>query len=123
MADYFIDQSAEIRFVSCNYSGEKDFDYSLKDYYREYMKSYSNKKMLIKKHNLKPMSEAIYLKELERIESQFKVIENYFYSITKEQEEKEQKEYMKQVRLSKIKDNYNKVQNISIRDRFEGTYY
>lgn len=123
MADYFIDQSAEIRFVSCNYSSEKDFDYSLKDYYREYMKSYSNKKMLIKKHNLKPMSEAIYLKELERIESQFKVIENYFYSITKEQEEKEQKEYMKQVRLSKIKDNYNKVQNISIRDRFEGTYY
>lgn len=39
IADYFIDQSAEIRFVSCNYSGEKDFDYSLKDYYREYMKS------------------------------------------------------------------------------------
>lgn len=57
MADYFIDQSAEIRFVSCNYSNEKDFDYSLKDYYSEYMKLQSNKMKLIEKQRLKPMSE------------------------------------------------------------------
>lgn len=123
MADYFIDQSAEIRFVSCNYSNEKDFDYSLKDYYSEYMKLQSNKMKLIEKQRLNPMSEKKYLKELEKIESQFKIIEDYFYSITKKQEEREQKEYMKKVRLSKINENYNKVQNISIRDRFEETYY
>lgn len=123
IADYFIDQSAEIRFVNCNCSKEKDFDYSLKDYYREYMKSYSNKIKLINKQRLKPMSEEKYLKKLEKIESPFKIIEDYFYSITKEQEEKEQKEYMEKVRLYKISENYNKVQNISIRDRFEETYY
>lgn len=123
MADYFIDQSAEIRFVTCNYGGEKDFDYSLKDYYSAYMKSYNNKIKLIKKHKLKPMSEEKYFRELEKIGRQFKIIEDYFYSITKEQEEKEQKEYMEKVRLSKISENYNKVQNISIRDRFEETYY
>ncbi len=67
------------------------------------------------------MSEERYSMELEKIESQFKIIEDYFYSITKEQEEKEQKEYMEKVRLSKISENYNKVQNISIRDRFEET--
>lgn len=30
---------------------------------------------------------------------------------------------MEKVRLYKISENYNKVQNISIRDRFEETYY
>lgn len=123
MADYFIDQSSEIRFVTCNYSREKDFEYSLKDYYSEYMKSQSNKIKLIEKYRLKPMDEKRYFRELGKIESQFKIIKDYFYSITKKQEEREQKEYMKKVRLSKINDNYNKVQNISIRDRLEETYY
>lgn len=110
IADYFIDQGAEIRFVSCNFSGEKDFDYSLKDYYKEYMKSYSNKMKLLKKHRKKPMSEEKYFKEIDKIESKFKHIEDYFYSITREQEEKEQREYMKKVQMFKIAENYNKLQ-------------
>ena len=118
IADYFIDQSAEIKFLNCNYSREKDFDYSLKDYYREYMKLRSNKSKLFKKHLKQPMIEEKYLKELIKIENNFKQVEDYFYGITKEQGDKEQRDYMEKVKLSKINENYNKVQNISRRDKF-----
>lgn len=117
ISDYFIDQSSEIRFISCNYSGEKDFDYTLKDYYKEYMKLKSNKQRLNKKNIQKPMSEELYLKQLVKIERPFKDVEDYFYSITEGQDKKEQREYMKKIQLAKIRGNYNKMQNISIRNR------
>lgn len=123
IADYFIDQSAEVRFLSCNYSREKDFDYSLKDYYKEYLKVRSNRSKLDKKHISNHISQADYEKKILLLDKQFKVIEDYFYSITKEQEEKEQKEYMKKVRMAKINENYNKLQNISIRDRLIESSY
>lgn len=123
MADYFIDQSSEIRFLNCNYSVNKDFDYSLKDYYKEYMKLYSNRKRLYNKQCLNPMNENKFLKQLEKIESKFKLVEEYFYSITKEQEIENQKEYMKNRQFNSILNNCNKVQNISRRNRFEETYY
>lgn len=123
ISDYFIDQSSEIRFKSCNYNGGKDFDYTLKDYYKEYMKLKSNKQRLNKRNIVKPISEELYLKQLKKIEKPFKDVEDYFYSITEEQDKKEQKNYMKKVQLSKIRRNCNKVQNISIRDRFEEPCY
>lgn len=123
ISDYFIDQSSEIRFISCNYSGEKDFDYTLKDYYKEYMKFKNNKQRLTKKNIVKPMSEELYLKQLNKIESPFKDVEDYFYSITEKQDKKDQREYMKKIKLSKISSNCNKVQNISRRHRYEESYY
>lgn len=123
MADYFINQSAEIRFVNCNFSGEKDFDYTLKDYYRESLKSFSQKKRLIKEHLEKPMTEEMYCKKYEEIERKFKLIESYFFSITKEEDDKAQKEFMNKVRLEKIKENYNKVQNRNRRELFEDDGY
>lgn len=123
ISDYFIAQSSEVRIVNCNYSGEKDFDYTLRDYYREYMKLKSSKRKLNERHRLNPMSEEKYEHQLKRIETPFKQVEEYLYSITEEQDKKDQREYMKKVRLSKISQNYNKMQNISIRDRFEEAYY
>lgn len=123
ISDYFIDQSSEIRFVSCNYSGEKDFDYTLKDYYQAYMKLKSNKQKLWKKNIVSPMSEDKYLQQLNKIEVPFKKVEDYFYIITEEKDKKDQKEYLKKIQLSKIRGNCNKVQNISIRDRFKEAHY
>lgn len=123
IADYFIDQSSEVRFVNCNYSEKKDFDYNLRDYHREYMELKSRKHKLNERHRLNPMSEEKYLKQLTRIEAPFKKIEDYLYSITEEQDKKDQREYMKKVRLSKISQNCNKMQNISRRNRHEESYY
>lgn len=123
MVDYFIDQSTEIGFLNCNYSGEKDFAYSLKDYYKEYLRLRSNRSKLDKNHISKLISQKDYEKKLLLLDKQFKVIEDYFYSFTKEQEEKEQKEYMKQVRISKINENYNKLQNISRRNKYVESSY
>ncbi len=123
ISDYFIDQSSEIRFISCNYSEEKDFDFTLKDYYKEYMKLKSNKQRLTKKNIVKPMNEELYLKQLDKIERPFKDVEDYFYSITEKQDKKDQREYMKKIKFSKISSNCNKVQNISRRHRCEESYY
>ena len=38
IADYFIWQSEEVKFCHCNFSGEEDLKYSLKDYYYGYLK-------------------------------------------------------------------------------------
>lgn len=123
IADYFINQSSEIRFVNCNYSGGKDFDYTLKDYHREYMKLKSNKQKLNKKKCLNLISQNAYERQLDKIDNAFKKVADYFYSITEEQDKKEQREYMRKVRVSKIKGNCNKMQNISLRRNTEETYY
>lgn len=110
MADYFIWQSEEVKFCHCNYSGEEDLKYSLKQYYYEYLKMNSAKIKLIKEHKAKPMSDEKYLKRLEKIESKFIDIRDYFLELSKEDDEKMQKEFMEQVRFSKIAENYNKGQ-------------
>lgn len=113
IADYFIDQSLEIRFLNCNFSGEKDFDYTLKDYYSEYMKGKSLKERLHKKYISNKVSQLGYERQLHKAEIRFNLIQDYFYSISKEREEKVQKEYMNKVKKTKIRENYNKLQNRS----------
>lgn len=113
MADYFINQGDKILFCDCNFSNEEKLKYSLKDYYREYLKVDGAKRKLYHQNIITPMSEEKFLQRLNKIESKFKMIENYFYNITIEEKIREEKEYMKKVQLSKIAENYNKVQNIS----------
>ena len=118
MADYFIWQSEEVKFCHCNYSGEEDLKYSLKQYYYEYLKVDSAKIRLIRENKAKPMSEEKYLKRLDEIESKFIDIRDYFLELSKKDDEKMQKEFMEQVRYSKIAENYNKGQkNYSLRRR------
>lgn len=112
IAQYFINQSSKVLFCNCNYGSEENLKYSLKQYHNEYLKKDSALIRLYKKHHLNPMSEERYFKELNKIECKFKDIENYYDEITKEERINEQKEYMNNVRLNKIAENYNKVQNI-----------
>lgn len=118
IADYFIQQSSKILFCNYNYGNSKNLDYTLKQYYYEYLKMDSAKRKLYKENANNNLAEDEYLKRYNKIESKFKLIENYFYDVTKEQKEKKEYEFMKQIKYSKIKDNYsdNKVQDIH-RDR------
>ena len=125
IADYFINQSAEIRFMSCNYSDEHDFKYSLKDYYKEYMKFHYNYIKLHRKNKSLgiTMSEEEFIKRYAKIESKFKMIENYFYNITKEDEEKARKDFLKEIKISKIMENYNKMQNVKCFRTADGSLF
>lgn len=118
MADYFIRQCEEVKFCHCNYSGEEDLKYSLRQYYFEYLKKESAKIRLMRKHKAKPMSEEEYLKRLDEIESKFIDIRDYFLELSKKDDEKMKDEFMEQVRFNKIKENYNKGQkDYSLRRR------
>lgn len=110
IADYFIWQSEEVKFCHCNFSGEEDLKYSLKDYYYGYLKMNSARLKLVKKNKEKPMNEEKYLKELNKIESKFYNIRDYFLELSKDEDKKMQEEFMKQVRFNKIAENYNKGQ-------------
>lgn len=119
MADYFINQSVEVRFCNCNYSEEEDLKYSLKEYYREYLKLDSGIRRFYAKLVKNWIPEDKQLKELKKIKSKFNMIEKYFYDITEDKNKKEVANYMKKMQLNKIAENYdnkeniNKVQNIS----------
>lgn len=111
IADYFIWQSEEVRFCHCNYSGEEDLKYSLKQYYYGYLKMGSAKRRLIRENIKNPMSEEKYLKELNKIENKFLDIFNYFWELSKEDNENMQKEFMEEVQLMKIAENYAGIEN------------
>jgi hypothetical protein len=99
MADYFIAQSEKILFCDGNFGEEEKLKYSLKEYYREYLKADSGKRRLYAKHRENPMSEDKYLKALEKIESKSEMIEKYYYDMTKEKDKKEAEAFMKKVQL------------------------
>lgn len=119
IADYFIDQSAEVRCINVNYSGEKDFEYTLRDYYKEYLRLKSAKRRLSKKHLSNQISQKKYEEKIIMLDKKFKEIEDYFYLITEEQEKKEREEYMKKVQMDKIAENYNKMQKRNRRALYE----
>lgn len=95
IADYFISQSEEILFCNCNFGEEEKLEYSLKEYYREYLKVDSAKRRLYRKHRDNPMSEEKYSKALESIEYKFNKIEKDYLDITKEQDDKDNEQFMK----------------------------
>ncbi len=111
LTDYFIWQSEEVMFCNYNFSNEEDFKYSIKQYYYGYLKKRSATIRLMEKNKETKMSEEKYLKCLNKIESKFLDIQNYFFEFSKEDDEKMQREFMKRVRLEKIIENYNKIQN------------
>jgi len=113
IAKYFIDQCAKIVFCDFNFTNNEQLEYTLKEYYREYLKCRSGSTRLIREHIINPMSEENYLRRLKKIESKFKTIEEYFYDITKEQDEKIAENYKIRIRRNKIAKNYNKVQKIN----------
>lgn len=125
MADYFIWQCDEVLFYSSKFGGEEELKYSLKEYYREYLKLDSAKRRLYRQHRLNPMSEEEYLDKEKKIESKFKEIEAYFLNITEEQDKKEADEFMKKARINKIiesKEN-NKVQSIRRNKKLEDSLF
>lgn len=122
MADYFINQCVDVLFCNHNFGEEEDLKYSLKEYYREYMKMEKAKKRLYSKHREKPMSDNNYLKALDKIESKFNMIEKYFYDISKERDKKKELDYMKRVQFNRIKDNYNKVQDVRYKKILDNGY-
>lgn len=115
-AEYFINQAEEILFCTYNKGNEIVIPkgYSLKDLYNAYMKmmtarryakSYGNKRRLA-------------------LEDKYYEICKFYWNITKEQDNKINDKYMKEMQLIKIAENYeriennNKVQeNLSIRRR------
>lgn len=97
MADYFIDQSEEILFCDYNFTNEESLKYSLKEYYREYLKTESGKRRLYAKARLNQMEEDRYLKELEKVEGKFKIIEKYYFNITVKQNKKEAETFTKKI--------------------------
>ena len=110
-AEYFINQGEEVLF--CNYCSENVIPkgYSLKDLYYAYVKYISQFVINGKKGRL-------------ALEQKYYEIKNFYFEITKEQDKKNSNEFMRKIRISKIKENYelkledNKVQeNLSRRNR------
>ena len=69
------------------------------------------------------MSEEEFIKRYAKIESKFKMIEDYFYNITKEDEEKARKDFLKEIKISKIMENYNKMQNVKCFRAADGSLF
>lgn len=106
IAEYFIDQSEYILF--CNYMSEEIVPkgYALKDLYKAYMRSrtaYNYCGKYIKNNNWE---------EKLKIDDEYYKLRDFYFDITKEQDQKEIDIFMKKVQIIKIEENYNKVQNI-----------
>lgn len=112
LADYFIAQCEEVLFCDCNFGEEEKLKYSLKNYYNESLKVDSQLRRLYASHRDKPMTEEKYLKKIDKIKSKLEMIRDYYLDITKEQDKLATKEFMSKVQLGKIKENYNKEQDL-----------
>lgn len=110
LADYFIEQSSKRLFCNFNFGNENGLEYSLKQYYSEYMKLKNNKIKLYRDNINKPMAEEKYLNRLDRIEKRFNEVNDYFYNINIDAELKKEKSYMEKARLNKIADNYENIE-------------
>lgn len=110
LADYFIEQSSKRLFCNFNFGNEKGLEYSLKQYYSEYMKLKNNMIKLFKDNIKKPIAEEKYLDRLDRIEKRYKEINDYFYNINIDAELKKEKAYMEKEKLNKIADNYENIE-------------
>lgn len=115
-AEYFIDQAEEILFCNCNKGNEIVIPkgYSLKDLHNAYMKMMTARKYAKSYGNEKRLA----------LEDKYYKICNFYWNITKEQDNKMIKKFMKEMQLIKIAENYerieqnNKVQeNLSLRRR------
>lgn len=91
MAKYFIEQSSARLFCNYNFSSNEDIKYGLDMYFKEYMKLEDKRKNAYRKY-FRHGSEDRLLKDLEKAESKFMEIEDYYYSLT----EKEDKEMVKE---------------------------
>lgn len=116
-AEYFIDQAEDILFCNCMSEDLIPKGYSLKDLYKAYMKSrtalvYCGKYMRSGKWQQK-----------EKIDNNYNKILEFYYQLSEREDKKDMTKFMKKIKFEKIAVNDNKVQNISIRDRFEETYY
>ncbi len=112
--EYFIDQAEDILF--CNYCTEDTIpkEYSLKKLYNAFMK------MRTAKRNIGKISN----KKLLKADDDYYKLMEFYWNITKEQNNKYANDFMRKVKQEKINNNYdilvksNKVQeNLSIRNR------
>lgn len=115
-AEYFIKQAEEILFCNYNKSDEVVIPkgYSLKDLYKSYMKMMTARRYARTYGNEKRLA----------LEDKYYDIMDFYWNITKEQDNKMVKAFMKAAQLIKIAENYerieqnNKVQeNMSLRRR------
>lgn len=110
IADYFIAQTEDVLFCNYNFGESEKLKYSLKEYYRETLKSRSKKERMYSENIVNPISEKKQLKELNKADEKLNDIKEYFLDMTKADDKKENDRYMKKVQIQKIKENYNKVQ-------------
>lgn len=111
LADYFIDQSAKRLFCNYNYGNEEPLKYSLKQYCSEYLKLKNKIRKLNKEQIKSLMTDEEFIEKYNKIESKFKEISEYFYNISKEDDEKKALEFMAMVRRNKIAENYDNIKN------------
>ncbi len=111
MAKYFIEQSSARLFCNYNFGNEESIKYSLNDYFKEYMKLEDKRKMAYRKY-LRHWSEERLLKDLEKAESKFKEIEDYYYSLTEKEDKEMVKEFLEAVNDRKLKKNVKKREKL-----------
>lgn len=114
IAEYFIDQNVDILFCNYNYTNNNLIPkgYTLKNLYKAYMKSRTTYHYCRKYFNN-------WDKKL-KIDNDYQIIKNFYYELSREQDEKEANVFMKKVQINKISENYGNLQNIS-RRRSEDT--
>lgn len=100
-AEYFIDQATDILFCNCNYTDEVVIPdgYSLKDLYNAYINS---RTALIYHRSIK-------LEKRLGLEEKYKNIMNFYWDLTKEEDNKLSQKFIEESRLRKINENYEKI--------------
>lgn len=88
---------------------EEPLKYSLKQYCSEYLKLKNKIRKLNKEQIKSTMTDEEFIEKYNKIESKFKEISEYFYNISKEEDEKKAIEFMAMVRRNKIAENYDNI--------------
>lgn len=101
-AEYFINQAEDILFCNYNYSDEIAIPkgYSLKDLYNAYMNSKTALRYAKSTGNEKRLA----------LEDKYNDIMNFYWKITKSQDNKIVNQFMKDMRLTKIDENYKRIE-------------
>ena len=109
-AEYFINQAEEILFCNYNYTNENiiPIGYSLKDLYNAYM----NSKTALR------YSRSIDTNKRLALEDKYDDILKFYFKLTKEQDDKMVENFMKEMQLIKITENYERIENNKVQEIF-----
>lgn len=102
-AEYFIDQADILLFCNCNNTGEERIPkgYSLKNLYKAYMNMMTARKYDVINDNDKVL----------KAEDNYYKILDFYWKLTKKEDTKMSKAFMKKVRLQRIAEEYERREN------------